>query len=217
MSAWEHSLRVAMMIKPPTKHNLHFQFKSNSKSLLLPSTVATTATAAVTAVTAHSESESERGNQNRNGHGNDLTSIIPPSSYANQTYSHPVELLDIYKTLSDLAGLPQPQLGVSGDSLVKAFSNPAVEVKKVAGAISQTTRCRLNATGVSGSRYIDDSTKDKYYAACVRTDRTKFAFMGYSLRTAQWRYTFWARWLPSMHPDLVSSCQCQTITIIWHI
>ena len=36
----------------------------------------------------------------------------------------------------------------------------------------------------------------------MRTPREQFAYMGYSLRTDQWRYTFWARWEPTMHPVL---------------
>jgi arylsulfatase A-like enzyme len=70
MSLYEHSLRVAMMIKPATSY------------------------------------------------AGGTAPSIDQSAYAGQTYSGPVELLDIYKTTIDLAGLPGPQKGVEGDSLV---------------------------------------------------------------------------------------------------
>ena len=159
MSAWEHSLRVAMLMKPPT---------------------------------------ATRRSPTRAG-----PPLIPPQLYAGRVYPHPVELLDIYKTLVDLSGLPAPQAGVEGDSLARAFRDPTKEVKAQPGAFSQTTRCLLNASGISGNKYVADA-KDKstYYAACVRTNRADFAFMGYSLRTREWRYTYWATWEPSLRPDL---------------
>ena len=63
-------------------------------------------------------------------------------------------------------------------------------------------RCLLSAPGISGSGYVDAGDRGAYYAACVRTPRTEFALMGYSLRTRLWRYTYWAHWQPSMHPNL---------------
>ena len=44
--------------------------------------------------------------------------MIVAATYAGKTYSGPVELLDLYKTTVGLAGLPPPQPGVEGDSLV---------------------------------------------------------------------------------------------------
>lgn len=107
--------------------------------------------------------------------------IISPTTYAGKTYHGPVELLDIYKTTVGLAGLPSPQPGVQGDSLVPAFSTPTVPIKDF--AISQTTRCHVSSQGISGNRYIEPATAKKYFAACVRTPRTDFDFMGYSIRT----------------------------------
>lgn len=119
--------------------------------------------------------------------------MISPTAFAGKTYRGPVELLDIYKTTVELAGLPPPQPGVEGDSLVPTFSAPEVPIKDF--AISQTTRCHVSSQGISGNRYIDPATAQKYFSACVRTPRADFGFMGYSLRTASWRYTGWFKWL----------------------
>jgi hypothetical protein len=66
-----------------------------------------------------------------------------------------------------------------------AFLRPTVDIKQF--AISQTTRCHLSSAGMSGNKYIDSATAEKFYAACVRTPRTSFGYMGYSLRSKQWR------------------------------
>ena len=66
-----------------------------------------------------------------------------------------------------------------------AFSAPKLYIKSF--AISQTTRCHLSSQGMSGNKYIEAETAEKYYAACVRTHREDFGFMGYSLRTAEYR------------------------------
>ena len=120
---------------------------------------------------------------------------IEPSAYVGKTYRGPVELLDLYKTTVGLAGLPAPQAGVEGTSLVPVFSAPSVAIKDY--AISQTTRCHVSSQGISGNQHIEPATAEKYYAACVRTKREEFGFMGYSMRTADWRYTAWFRWLNS--------------------
>jgi len=133
----------------------------------------------------------DRGGANMQGFSGSSGSgpaVIPRALYAGRAYAHPVELLDLYRTLSDLAGLPQPQSGVQGNSLVGAFRNQSGDVKAVPGAISQTTRCRFTAHGTSGSQFVDAAAKDAdTYAACVRTNCTQFGFMGYSLRTNKWR------------------------------
>ena len=61
-------------------------------------------------------------------------------------------------------------------------------------AVSQTTRCLVSSQGISGNKFIEPATAAKYYAPCVRTKREEFGFMGYSIRTSEYRYTAWFRW-----------------------
>merc|ERR1711966_15851 len=55
-------------------------------------------------------------------------------------------------------------------------------VKKTA-AYSEYPRCPKNA-----SKPWTDLT------SCIKTDRHKFSFMGYSVRPENWRYTVWLHW-----------------------
>ncbi|MFM2168152.1 MAG: hypothetical protein RIS79_2523, partial [Verrucomicrobiota bacterium] len=80
-----------------------------------------------------------------------------------------VEMLDIFPTLSALCGLP-PAPGLEGSSLVPVLENPAVIVKPA--AFTQHPRPAY-----------PDRTPDK-----------QPTHMGYSVRTAQWRYTEWRNW-----------------------
>ena len=89
--------------------------------------------------------------------------------------------------------------GVEGDSLARAFAAPSVAIKDF--AISQTTRCTLDNNGMSGNKYIEPATAAKYYATCVRVKRASFGFMGYSLRTADYRYTGWFVRHPRRRPS----------------
>jgi|EP01046_Picozoa_sp_COSAG06_P047389 hypothetical protein len=54
----------------------------------------------------------------------------------------------------DLAGLPPPQGGVEGDSLVPAFREPSVQIEGKSFAISQTTRCHLDNAGMLVAIYL---------------------------------------------------------------
>ena len=96
MSVYEHSLRVAMMIKPAS---------------LFPGSSGP---------------------------------AISPSKYVGQTYSGPVELLDIYKTTIDLAGLPRAQLRACGGMLQAGeVQLRTVSGYKHLGTISAPVACPL--------------------------------------------------------------------------
>ena len=90
-----------------------------------------------------------------------------------------VELVDVYPTLVELAGLP-PASGenLNGVSLAPLFRNPNGTVKDV--ALSQYPRCNPNP--------------DAFPNKCLSINRTRFDFMGYSMRTDRYRYTEWVRW-----------------------
>ncbi len=86
---------------------------------------------------------------------------VPKSQTAGKKCSAPVEFVDVYPTLADVCGLPQPQ-DAAGLSLKRYIDNPNAPMQKV--AISQYPR---NA-GPEGGQV-----------------------MGYSIRTERWRATFW--------------------------
>jgi len=86
---------------------------------------------------------------------------VPHQTSAGQTCDAPVEFVDVYPTLADVCGLPIPA-GLDGASLKPFVENPAAPASKV--AISQYPRNAGKADG---------------------------AVMGYSIRDARWRGTFW--------------------------
>ena len=93
------------------------------------------------------------------------------------------ELVDVFPTVAELAGLPPPQTACpgcnEGDSAAPLFTQLHQPWKKA--AFSQYARCsRNNITG--------------YYVRCsgaARDDPAVFQAMGYSVRTLQWRYVEW--------------------------
>ena len=98
--------------------------------------------------------------------------------------SEPVGLVDVFHTLVQLAGLPatDTQHGfwcVQG----RALFDPALPEQEAAeGVVSQFPRC--------ASRY-----RNPWSNPCMHETARSFRDMGYSLRTAQWRYTTWRPWL----------------------
>lgn len=86
---------------------------------------------------------------------------VPKSKTAGKTCAAPVEFVDVYPTLADLCGLPQPS-GLAGLSLKPYIDDPAAPMQKV--AISQYPRSAGAGAG---------------------------QVMGYSIRDERWRATFW--------------------------
>ncbi|MBL9131698.1 MAG: sulfatase [Verrucomicrobiaceae bacterium] len=80
------------------------------------------------------------------------------------------EMIDIFPTLTALCALPSAP-GLEGSSLVPVLDDPAATVKKA--AFTQHPR----------PAYPD------------RTPTKQPSHMGYSIRTANWRYTEWRNWL----------------------
>jgi iduronate 2-sulfatase len=91
-----------------------------------------------------------------------LIIATPDGLSAGTTSDSPVELLDMYPTLVELCGLPQPE-GLEGASLVPALKDPRTTVKPAA---------------------YTQHPRPAYYTG-------KPDAMGVSVRTARYRYTEW--------------------------
>eukprot|EP00045_Choanoeca_perplexa_P013855 m.159005 g.159005 ORF g.159005 m.159005 type:complete len:843 (-) comp16479_c0_seq2:3-2531(-) len=95
------------------------------------------------------------------------------------------ELVDIYPTLADLAGLPVPTF-VSGTSLAPAVRNSSAAPRSI--AISQSARCH---TSQYPQRLYDWARNDCKNDDLFRGPGKGVEIMGYTLRTALFRYTLW--------------------------
>ena len=109
-----------------------------------------------------------------------------------------VQLVDMYPTLLDLAGLALPDSSLRGKSLVPLLQQqPHKKNTSTAAAFSQFPRCLSTAADPSG-------LADQGYAwnrACVMLPNRLIDVMGYSVRVEGWRYTEWysfdpVRWQP---------------------
>jgi iduronate 2-sulfatase len=109
------------------------------------------------------------------------------------------ELVDMYPTLSELAGLTLPtgpageHLG--GTSLVPVLKGVAKQVKNC--TISQFPRCWQNNTEHSGGKPGDENNRTVSWESmsdCHWVDRDAIDYMGYKMRTEEWSVTAWSTW-----------------------
>lgn len=100
--------------------------------------------------------------------------ISAPGFPKEKTTKSLAELVDVYPTLCELAGLPKPN-HLQGKSLTPVLTDPTVEVKKV--AMSQYPRGKP-----------------------LEGDRTKRSIMGYSVTDGRYRFT---RWQSYKNPEKV--------------
>jgi iduronate 2-sulfatase len=92
--------------------------------------------------------------------------IAPPKLAKPGTSTHALaELLDLYPTIVELAGLPKPR-HLEGMSLLPVLKDPAATVKQAA---------------------YTQHPRPAYYKGAPEA-------MGYSMRTADLRYTEWRNW-----------------------
>eukprot|EP00755_Sulcionema_specki_P014821 Sspe_Gene.57722::Locus_31672_Transcript_1_1_Confidence_1.000_Length_1561::g.57722::m.57722/K01136/IDS; iduronate 2-sulfatase len=91
------------------------------------------------------------------------------------------ELVDLYRTLANLTGYQSlVEDSVQGSSLEPVFHDVNAMSSKV--AYSQIGRCACQL--YNGSLECGAN-------ACARVPVSQFDFMGYTMRTADWRYTAW--------------------------
>jgi iduronate 2-sulfatase len=126
--------------------------------------------------------------------------------------SAPVELIDVFPTIAELAGIPVPSTyNLDGVSLAPLLATQRYEdgdgndvgVKNLeaSGALrnysfSMYPRCPADLTNASNFWADND---------CMMTERSRIPFMGLSLRVAGWRYTEWLKWNgSSLSPHLDS-------------
>ena len=114
----------------------------------------------------------------------------------------PAQLLNLFPTLASLAQAP-PALGVQGVDMTPLFeaapgSAAAAAAAALAalpgggGAFSQQAKCyQKDAPTPDPTPAQEELTT---LMTCEFVDREHMDFMGYSVRTAEWRYTEWARW-----------------------
>uniref|UniRef100_A0A7S3K2S3 Sulfatase N-terminal domain-containing protein n=1 Tax=Aureoumbra lagunensis TaxID=44058 RepID=A0A7S3K2S3_9STRA len=110
--------------------------------------------------------------------------LLPP-----RIIYHPVELVDIYRTLADLAGLPQPPDHIQGRSLRRTalYNTPIRNF-----SLTQYPRCPK-----SWDRLWDSN--------CKRITAKQIPIMGYSLRVNGFRFTEWYQWRDnSIHHSMLS-------------
>lgn len=94
---------------------------------------------------------------------------VPHMETAGQKTEALAELMDLYPTLSNLCGLPEPT-GTEGVSLEKVLRDPAAEVRQIA---------------------LTQHSRPAYYD---RTPEKQPTHMGYSIRSQTHRYTEWRDW-----------------------
>eukprot|EP01013_Petalomonas_cantuscygni_P016724 TRINITY_DN3376_c0_g2_i1.p1 TRINITY_DN3376_c0_g2~~TRINITY_DN3376_c0_g2_i1.p1 ORF type:complete len:562 (+),score=84.73 TRINITY_DN3376_c0_g2_i1:237-1922(+) len=130
-----------------------------------------------------------------------------------------VELIDLYRTMVDLAtdgeGNEDVQASVQGSSKASLLresapgprsSRPSPRITSASAgvgvptvsqsqdgledaAFSQIARCGCYDSKVSSKRGTECN-----HDACAAIPQTKFDFMGYTLRTRDWRFAAWPRW-----------------------
>lgn len=98
--------------------------------------------------------------------------------------------IDVYRTLSDLAGLPVPEAGVDGVSFAPLIRAPG------SAAAMALVRRNFSAAFSQHARCLNNNTDDPFVVAdaCPSIPRTELDWMGYSIRVAEFRFTMWVKW-----------------------
>jgi len=108
------------------------------------------------------------------------------------------EMVDFYRTLSDLAGIDPSTVdeGVEGDSLAGAFNEPGSSGKPY--AFSQTQR--INVGHLKKDPFPKNAAMrlppeaDPFFVPSCFSHNQDIEWMGYSVRSKRWRFTQWLAW-----------------------
>lgn len=110
------------------------------------------------------------------------------------------ELIDVYPTIADLAGIPAPgDYNLDGSSLRSVLdyeTMPTTEDSTLARYPPPSPHINNYALSVYPRCPADLANTSNYWANndCLMTERINIPFMGISLRVDQWRYTEWRYW-----------------------
>jgi len=104
-----------------------------------------------------------------------------------------VRKVDLYPTLVNLTGFPLPSSeNLEGISMAKVFDDPNNSKTPLkTAAYSQFPRCPCVLNETTG--LCPDSTP-QWENPCLVTPAANFTYMGYSIRTDQFRYNEWRFW-----------------------
>eukprot|EP01065_Artemidia_motanka_P032739 TRINITY_DN39723_c0_g1_i1.p1 TRINITY_DN39723_c0_g1~~TRINITY_DN39723_c0_g1_i1.p1 ORF type:complete len:725 (+),score=213.33 TRINITY_DN39723_c0_g1_i1:61-2175(+) len=98
------------------------------------------------------------------------------------------ELLDLYRTVSALAGVPEPEADVDGDDVSAVLTAPGTPLKQQ--AFAQYSRC----PGDREWPRRQPGHPDWFLNNCEKVPAKNITYMGYTVRTADWRFTEWYAW-----------------------
>ena len=110
-----------------------------------------------------------------------------PASQGKNSYAL-VESVDLYRTISELVGAPKPGDDIEGTSFATLFDNPDLTAEEAASV--------MNTTATAYSQYprcVNNATIQWDNNGCSNEHDVP-TYMGYSIRTPEWRYTSWMPW-----------------------
>ena len=110
-----------------------------------------------------------------------------PASAGKHTQSY-VELIDLYRTIASLAGLAPPSADVAGDDFSSLFTDPTQSLKTQ--AFAQYSRC----PGKRNFPVVDKYAPDWAMNNCEDVPVANITYMGYTIRTPDWRFVEWYTW-----------------------
>jgi arylsulfatase A-like enzyme len=120
-----------------------------------------------------------------------LLIVAPGVAKSGAVVKTPVSHLDLYPTLTELAGVKAPA-NLQGQSLVPLLKDPALKGR--GWALTQVVRGGGGEGGGGGKRKSaaeKDAPARKKKEAVAEAGESGGRVFGYSLRTARWRYTEW--------------------------